>query len=143
MAFNHCRFNSRKKRIFTKLNYKVKITKNLLNKMTNRLVIINNESISNNNQHFHCDNIDSKSLSEGLNKNFNVLMIGRQSKIQRSHQINLKQIIAASNILVFLYNVLKTFKNKYLCGYTLVKNSKKSGRRKIFPSAACKFFVLN
>lgn len=80
--------------------------------MANRLVIINNESISNNNQKFYCDNIDSKSLPEGLNKNFDVLMIGRQSKIKRSHQINLKQIIAASNILVFLYNVLKTVKKK-------------------------------
>ncbi len=50
--------------------------------MANRLVIINNESISNNNQKFYCDNIDSKSLPEGLNKNFDVLMIGRQSKLK-------------------------------------------------------------
>ena len=57
--------------------------------MTNRLVITNNESISDDNQHFHCDNIDSKSLPEGLNKNFDVLMIGRKSKIQRSHQKSL------------------------------------------------------
>jgi len=80
--------------------------------MKNKLVIINNESICNQDREYFCDNIDSKSIPEGLEKNFDVLMIGRRSQVKRSHKINLKQIIIASNILNFLYNIFKTFKYK-------------------------------
>ena len=61
---------------------------------------------------FYCDNIDIKSIPEGLNKNFKVLMIGRQSKVDRSHKINLTKTRVASNIFMFLFFIFKTFKNK-------------------------------
>ena len=80
--------------------------------MKNKLVIINNESICNQDREYFCDNIDSKSIPEGLDKNFDVLMIGRKSQAKRTLKINLKQIIIASNILNFLYNIFKTFKYK-------------------------------
>jgi glycosyltransferase involved in cell wall biosynthesis len=84
--------------------------------MKKELVIISNESICKKDYSFYCDNIDGKSIPEGLSENFNVLMIGRRSRVQRSHKINLKKIIAASNILTFLYTIFKSFKkneNKY------------------------------
>ena len=61
---------------------------------------------------FYCDNIDIKSIPEGLNKNFEVSMIGRQSKVDRSHKINLIKTRVASNIFMFLFFIFKTFKNK-------------------------------
>ena len=85
--------------------------------MTNNLVLINNESIFKENESFYCDNIDSKSIPEGLNKNFKILIIGRKSKIKRSHKINLIGTQLASNIIIFLFLIFKTFKskdNKYL-----------------------------
>ena len=51
--------------------------------MINKLAIIDNESILKDNDVFYCDNIDSKSIPEGLNKNFEVLLIGRKSKVKR------------------------------------------------------------
>ena len=74
------------------------------------LVIINNEKISNTKNSFYCDNIDIKSIPENLNKNFNVTVIARNSKIKRTHQINLEKIETASNIFRFLTSVFKTFK---------------------------------
>ena len=50
--------------------------------MKNKLVIINNESICNQDREYFCDNIDSKSIPEGLEKNFDVLMIGRRSQLK-------------------------------------------------------------
>ena len=76
----------------------------------NDLVIINNEKISNEKNSFYCDNIDIKSIPESLNKNFNVTVIARNSKVKRSHQISLEKIEIASNIFSFLSSVLKTFK---------------------------------
>ena len=76
----------------------------------NDLVIVNNEKISNEKNFFYCDNIDIKSIPEDLNNNFNVTLIARNSGIRRSHKINLEKIKTSSNIFVFLFNVIKTFK---------------------------------
>ena len=76
----------------------------------NDLIIINNEKISNEKNSFYCDNIDIKSIPESLNKNFNVTVIARNSKVKRSHQISLEKIEISSNIFSFLSSVLKTFK---------------------------------
>tara|TARA_Y100000590_G_C15629258_1_gene980559 strand:+ start:446 stop:1465 length:1020 start_codon:yes stop_codon:yes gene_type:complete len=74
------------------------------------LVIINNEKISKEKDSVFCDNIDIKSIPEDLNKNFNVTLIARSSKIQRKHKIDLRNIKISSNILTFLLNILKTLK---------------------------------
>ena len=80
--------------------------------MIRQLVIINNESVYENNGNFFCDNIDLKSIPEGLNKMFKILMIARKSNIERSHQINLKAINIVSNIFTYLLSLINTFKNK-------------------------------
>jgi len=74
------------------------------------LVIINNEKIFKENNSFHCDNIDLKTIPENLNKNFNVTLIARNSKIKRTRCINLEKVEISSNIFAFLFNILKTFK---------------------------------
>ena len=74
------------------------------------LVIITNEKIFNEENGFYCDNVDIKSIPENLDKNFNVILVARNSKIKRSHQISLKKIEISSNIFGFLSNILKTFK---------------------------------
>jgi len=77
--------------------------------MKQNLAIISNEKTSNNNYEFFCDNIDMKSIPEGLNKDFNINLFVRSSKIQRStHKINLKKIIISKNIFSYFKNVIKT-----------------------------------
>ena len=56
------------------------------------LVIINNEKISKKNKSFYCDNIDIQSIPENLNKNFNVTLIVRSSKKERTRQIKIEKI---------------------------------------------------
>ena len=80
--------------------------------MSNQIAIISNESVFENEQNFFCDNIDMKSIPEGLSKNFEVLMISRKSKKKRSHKVNFKRIFIASNIFSYLFNIFKTFKKK-------------------------------
>ena len=77
-----------------------------------KIVIINNEKISNVENSFCCDNIDMKSIPEGLDKFFFTTLIARKSNISRSHPINIKKIYTASNIINFLFNIFKTFKHK-------------------------------
>lgn len=79
--------------------------------MKNRLFIITNESIfPNKNKDYFCDNIDLKSIPEGLNEFFVVEIIGRLSRKQRSKKINLKNINAFKNIFSYLYFIYKSFK---------------------------------
>ena len=76
------------------------------------LVIINNEKVSQKANSFYCDNIDMKSIPEGLSNKLEVLFIGRKSIVEKFHKINLKRIIIKSNIFSFLFAIFKTFKNK-------------------------------
>ena len=76
------------------------------------LVIINNEKISKEEKSFFCDNIDIRSIPEHLNKNFDVTLIARNSKIKRKHKINLEKINILSNIFSFIFKIFKTFKKK-------------------------------
>ena len=80
--------------------------------MANQIAIISNESVFQNDNDFFCDNIDMKSIPEGLSKNFEVVMISRKSKKKKSHKINFKKISTASNIFTYLFNIFKTFKHK-------------------------------
>jgi len=82
-----------------------------------KLNIISNESIFNSGDGFFCDNIDIKSTPEGLNKSFEINLIGRNSKIRRNHLINLSNVKNCNNIFIYLYEIYKTFKSdgsKYL-----------------------------
>ena len=79
-----------------------------------KLLIISNESISDNGVNFYCDNIDLKSTPEGLSNLFEVSVIGRSSKIKRNHIINLKNVKNCKNIFIYLYEIFKSFnKNDY------------------------------
>jgi len=80
--------------------------------MSNKLIIISNESVHQNNGLFYCDNLDHKSLPEGFSKNFEVTNIARKSKIKREHKINLNNTIVSANLFIFLLNVFRTFKKK-------------------------------
>lgn len=82
-----------------------------------KLYIISNESIFEENRNFFCDNIDIKSTPEGLNKNFEVHLFGRSSKKQRAHKIDLNNIYISNNFFLFFFNIYKSVRgdnSKYL-----------------------------
>ena len=85
--------------------------------MKKKLFIFSNESIFIQDQKYFCDNIDLKSSPEGLNKKFDVNLIGRKSSKIRSHEIKLKKIKIFTNIFSYLSEVIKSTKSentKYL-----------------------------
>ena len=75
--------------------------------MKNKLFIISNESIFNSKKSFFCDNLDMKSTPEGLNQKFDIRVIARKSKKERSHKINLENITLCKNIFSFLFSIFK------------------------------------
>ena len=84
-----------------------------------KIVIIENEKIFEENNNFYCDNIDAKSIPEGINKFKKTYVIARKSKINRVQKINLNEIKTGSNIFSFIYLLLKTFNQKNI-NYLLV-----------------------
>ena len=84
-----------------------------------KLVIINKEKIFEKDNNFYCDNVDLKSIPEGLSKNFKTSVIAKKSNIKRFHKINLENIEIASNIFTFLFSIFKTFKDKEI-NYLLI-----------------------
>jgi glycosyltransferase involved in cell wall biosynthesis len=82
-----------------------------------KLFIISNESIFQDGTKYFCDNIDMKTTPEGLSDNFEINIIARKSKKNRSHQIKLNKISPSKNFFYFLIKIFKSFKNdevKYL-----------------------------
>ena len=84
-----------------------------------KLVIINKEKIFEKDNSFYCDNVDLKSIPEGLSKNLKTSVIAKKSNIKRFHKINLENIEITSNIFTFLFSIFKTFKNKEI-NYLLI-----------------------
>ena len=77
-----------------------------------KLAIISNEKISADDNKFCCDNVDIKSIPEGLDNSLDVLLLARSSKIKRSFEINLKKIFLSNNVFSYLNNIFKTLKYK-------------------------------
>ncbi|MDC3127778.1 hypothetical protein OA498_03870, partial [Candidatus Pelagibacter bacterium] len=80
--------------------------------MKKKLFIFSNESISIEDNKYYCDNLDLKSTPEGLNKKFEVNLLGRKSTKKRSHEIKIKRIKVFSNIFSYLSEVIKASKNE-------------------------------
>jgi glycosyltransferase involved in cell wall biosynthesis len=79
--------------------------------MKKKLFIFSNESISTEDNKYYCDNLDLKSTPEGLNKKFEVNLLGRKSLKKKSHEIKLKRIKVFNNIFSYLSEVKNASKN--------------------------------
>ena len=88
--------------------------------MKKKLFIFSNEKIYFSSNKFFCDNIDLKSTPEGLNKKYEIFLLGRKSNKKRSHQIKLKNIKIFSNIFSYLSEVIKTSKDKHDSKYLII-----------------------
>ncbi len=73
------------------------------------LVIVSNEKVHFDKKSYFCDNIDMKSIPEGLSKNFDIELFARHSKTEKtSHKIDLANIIISRNIISYILNIIKT-----------------------------------
>jgi len=81
------------------------------------LAIVSNEKTEFDGKNYFCDNVDMKSIPEGLSKDFEIELFVRKSKFTRtSHKINLKNIVISGGVISYILNVLKTvnLNKKYL-----------------------------
>lgn len=78
----------------------------------NKVCIISNEKISKSANNFFCDNLDMKSTPEGLNTNFDIHILARNSSKARSHKVNIEKITLSKTFFGFIYSILKSFKQK-------------------------------
>ena len=76
------------------------------------LVVLNNEKVSKQNGRFFTRNYILKRLPEGLNKYFNVELIARKSNSTKNHELNLKNVKIASNIIQYLFFCISSIKKK-------------------------------
>ncbi len=85
--------------------------------MKKKLFIFSNERIFFNEGKFYCDNIDLKTTPEGLNKKFEVHLLGRKSNTSRSHEIKIKKTKIFTNIFSYISSAIDLTKQdnaKYL-----------------------------
>ena len=81
------------------------------------LAIVSNEKTHFEKNSFFCDNIDMKSIPEGLSEKFNLHLFVRKSNIQRStHEIKIKNITISKGIFSYILNIIRLSSNhkKYL-----------------------------
>jgi len=78
--------------------------------MKKKLFIISNESISQQDNKFYCDNIDLKSTPEGLSKKFEINLYARKSNIKRSHEIKIKKIKVMNNLFSYISSIISNSK---------------------------------
>lgn len=76
------------------------------------IVIINNEKCVETNDGIFCENIEMKTMPEGLSNYFDVTLILRKAKINPIHKIEIQNIKISRNIFSFIYSFLKYFRNK-------------------------------
>lgn len=75
--------------------------------MKNKLVIITNERFYIKEANFYCDHIAEKTLPDGLNKKFEIKVVGRSTKIKRSHKLKSKNIECHSFLIFYLFSIFK------------------------------------
>ena len=76
------------------------------------LVVLNNEKVSKQNGRVFTRNYILKRIPEGLNKYFNVELIARKSNLTENHELNLKNVKIASNIIQYIFFCISSFKKK-------------------------------
>ena len=80
--------------------------------MEKKLYIITNESFYHQDNNYYCDNIDLKSIPEGLSKYSETYIIGRKSNVFRSKKVEIQKITILSNIFSYLFSLMKSFRDK-------------------------------
>ena len=77
-----------------------------------KLNIIINERIYQDQNYFYSENIDCKSIVEGLKEKFELKLFARRTKVKKKNKIFFFDIILSNNIFVFLFNIIISLRYK-------------------------------
>jgi len=84
------------------------------------IIIISNESVSEESNNYFCDNLDIKSIPEGLSHSFNISLIARKSKIIRNHSIQNIKVKLGKNLFSYIYEIFQSLKEKNRSKYLVI-----------------------
>ena len=77
-----------------------------------KIIIITNEKIFSDESISYCDNVDIKTILEGLSKKFDVITYCRLSSKKRPVSFNIKKIFLINNIFSFIKSIFQILKIK-------------------------------
>ena len=85
-----------------------------------KLNIIMNERIYQDQNCFYSENIDCKSIVEGLKEKFELKLFARRTKVKKKNKVFFFDIILSNNIFVFLFNVIFSLRYKKNSTYLII-----------------------
>ena len=85
-----------------------------------KLNIIMNERIYKDQYNFYSENIDCKSIVEGLKEKFELKLFARRTKVKKKNKIFFFDIILSNNIFVFLFNIIFSLRYKKNSTYLII-----------------------
>lgn len=85
-----------------------------------KLNIIMNEKIYNDESFFYSENIDCKSIVEGLKEKFEIKLFARKTKLKKNNKLKFDNIFLSNNIFSYLLNIFLSLKNKSGSVYLII-----------------------
>ena len=85
-----------------------------------KLNIIMNERIYKDQYSFYSENVDCKSIVEGLKEKFDVKLFARKTNVKKKNKLLFFNIILSNNILVFLFNIICSLKDRKNCSFLII-----------------------
>jgi len=85
-----------------------------------KLNIIMNERIYKDQNFFYSENIDCKSIVEGLKKKFEVKLFARRTQIIKKNKLLFFNISLSNNLLIFLFNIILSLKHQKNSTYLII-----------------------
>jgi glycosyltransferase involved in cell wall biosynthesis len=85
-----------------------------------KLNIIMNERIYQDQNFFYSENIDCKSIVEGLKEKFELKLFARRTTVQKKNKLFFFNIILSNNIFSFLFNIIFSLKYRKNSTYLII-----------------------
>jgi glycosyltransferase involved in cell wall biosynthesis len=85
-----------------------------------KLNIIMNERIYQDQNFFYSENIDCKSIVEGLKEKFELKLFARRTTVQKKNKLFFFNIILSNNIFSFLFNIIFSLKYRQNSTYLII-----------------------
>lgn len=98
-----------------------------------KLNIIMNERIYYDQYSFYSENVDCKSIVEGLNEKFKTKLFARNTIFKKNNKLKFDSILLSNNIFIYLFRILLSLKNKKDSIYFIIS---------ITPYTFCAYLIL-
>ena len=85
-----------------------------------KLNIIMNESVYKNQNYFYSENIDCKSIVEGLKDRFDIQLFARETKVQKKNRLFFFNVRLTNNIFIFIFNIVCSLKHRNNSAYLII-----------------------